>query len=112
MKALDDFDFTPRKREADEELKAAAWAENNGWLSRKLKWEGRRDAPDRLFAGHGHLLLVEFKKPSRRTAKGGGLSGGQSKEAQRFAECGVTVPTFYSAQECIEHLQGLMVTSS
>lgn len=111
MKSQSDFDFGRRELEANAELTAVAWAENNGWEVRKLKYEGRRDAPDRLFAGHGHLLLAEFKKPSRRDTKDGGKSGGQSKEAQRFAAVGVTIQTFYSAQECIEHLRRLMLMS-
>lgn len=111
MKIPKDFDFGTRELEANEELEAVSWAENNGWVSRKIAYVGRRGCPDRLFMGHGHLLICEFKKPSRRAAKDGGKSGGQTKEAQRAAEVGVTIPTFYSSKECIEFLRSKMIMS-
>lgn len=106
-----DFDFSRRRIEANEELKAVAWAENNGWLSRKLKFEGRRSAPDRLFAGYGVVVLAEFKRPSRKAEARGGKSAGQSKEAQRFAAVGVNIPTFYTADECVDYLRTYMLKS-
>lgn len=106
-----DFDFEQRELESNEELNAVSWAENNGWESRKLKFVGRRSAPDRLFAGYGHLFICEFKKPSRENSKRGGKSGGQSKEAKRFEAVGVHVPTFYTASSCIDYLKHKMQKS-
>ncbi|OQM74909.1 hypothetical protein [Manganibacter manganicus] len=108
MKVLDDFDFTPRRIEANEELDAVAWAENNGWVVRKIQYVGRRSCPDRLFAGYGQLFLIEMKKPKTSTKKGE-LSEGQRVEFERFAAVGVTVHVFYSAAETIEFLKSRMV---
>lgn len=105
MKPLADFDFTQRKMEANEELDAVAWAENNGWLVRKIQYIGRVGCPDRLFAGYGTVLLVEMKKPDARKRKGGGLSKGQAGEIERFAAAGVTIHVCYTAEEVLDLLK-------
>lgn len=107
MKVLDDFDFTPRSREQDEELTAVAWAENNGWISRKIQYVGRRSCPDRLFAGYGKIFLVELKRPGKGS-KAGKLSAGQELEFERFAKAGVMVHVFYTAAEVIAFLKRSM----
>lgn len=55
-----------RPLEASVELAAIAWAHENDWLTRKLKWIGRRNAPDRIFAKNGRVVFVEFKRPGER----------------------------------------------
>lgn len=54
------------------------WAEMEGWTARKLKYIGRRAAADRLFYGHGRLVLIEFKDPD------GELSALQVQEFKRM----------------------------
>ena len=108
MKVLDDFDFTTRDLEKNDELEAVAWAENNGWLVRKIEYAGRRSCPDRLFVGYGRILMIEMKRPSAKKKKGGGLSAGQKEEFERFAQHGVTVPVCYSCDEVIDILKGYM----
>ncbi|KVK49541.1 hypothetical protein L905_19330 [Agrobacterium sp. TS43] len=108
MKPLPDFDFTTRKIEKNEELDAAAWAENNGWIVRKIQYQGRVGCPDRLFAGYGKLFLIEMKKPAARKRKNGGLSAGQSGEIKRFAEVEVEIKVFYTGPEVIEFLRSHM----
>ncbi|MGV1943490.1 hypothetical protein ACQZ5D_23685 [Agrobacterium sp. 22-211-1] len=110
MKAPVDFDFTERKLEANEEMDAVAFAENNGWVVRKLAYIGRVGCPDRLFAGHGTLLLIEMKKPAARKRKDGGLSAGQSGERKRFAEVGVTIHVCYTADEVKSILKSHMTS--
>ncbi|QNP78435.1 hypothetical protein [Agrobacterium tumefaciens] len=110
MKPLPDFDFTERKLEANEELDAVAFAENNGWVVRKLAYIGRVGCPDRLFAGYGKLFLIEMKKPAARKRKDGGLSPGQSGEIKRFAEAGVEIKVFYTSVEVIEFLRRHMAS--
>ena len=39
------------------------YAASRGWLFRKLKFLGRRGAPDRLFAKDGRVMFVELKAP-------------------------------------------------
>jgi len=108
MKIPDDFDFETRDLEQNEELEAVAWAENNGWLVRKIQYIGRASCPDRLFIGYGHILLVELKRPTAVLKKGGGLSKGQKEEFERFSEHGVTVPVLYSAADVQVFLKGYM----
>lgn len=70
--------------EAAVEDPACALAERHGWVARKLKYIGRRAGPDRLFYGHGRLVLIEFKDPDD-----GKLSGLQRNEWIRLADAGV-----------------------
>lgn len=105
MKVLDDFDFTPRRVEQNEELDVVAWAENNGWLVRKMQWVGRKSAPDRLVAGYGQLFLIEMKRKGKTPSRDGKLSVGQREEFKRFAHAGVTVHVFYTGEAAIAFLQ-------
>lgn len=50
-------------RESTVEEACVSYASSRGWLCRKLKWIGRRDAPDRLFVRQGRVVFVEFKAP-------------------------------------------------
>lgn len=108
MKVPDDFDFEQRRVEQNEELEAVAWAENNGWEARKLQYQGRVGAPDRMFFGHGAFVLMELKNPKTRNRKGGGLSKGQAQEHDRFKAAGVTVHVCYTKDEAIAVLQRYM----
>lgn len=98
----DDFDFTPRRLEANVELETVAWAENNNWLVRKMEYTGRRGCPDRFFFGYGKIVMIEFKK------KGGRLSEHQIKEHSRLEGHGLEVMVFYTSAEAIAHLKTLM----
>lgn len=60
-------------------------AEAAGWLVRKVKWIGRRNAPDRFFAKGGRVVLIEFKRP------GGSPRGGQGREIDALTAAGVEV---------------------
>jgi len=105
MKVAKDFDFETRELEANEEIDAVAWAENHGWLVRKIAYIGRRSCPDRMFVGYGKILLIEMKRGK------GKLSAGQALEFPRFAERGVTVHVFHSGTDTIAFLklQSLLV---
>lgn len=108
MKPLTDFDFTPRRVEKSGELEAVAWAENNGWLVRKMSYEGRAGAPDRIFFGYGHIVLIEMKREKVRNHKDGGLSKGQVEEHRRIREHGSDVYVAYTAAEAIAVLRAHM----
>lgn len=60
-------------------------AEKDGWIVRKMRWVGRRNAMDRFFLKEGRIVLIEFKgtegKP--RTA--------QQKEIDLFKAAGAEV---------------------
>jgi hypothetical protein len=45
------------------EKETMLYAAEHGWLCRKIRWIGRRGAPDRLFIRAGRIIFVEFKKP-------------------------------------------------
>lgn len=78
--------------EAHVELAAVVYAEEHGFMTRKLKWIGRRGAPDRLFIGHGHVLFVEFKKPRKRPSNRPiKIDPLQQKEYDRLVEHGANV---------------------
>ncbi|MER9524009.1 hypothetical protein NKI96_10535 [Mesorhizobium sp. M0292] len=108
MRVLDDFDFTPRRIEQNEELDAVAWAENHGWMVRKMQYIGRKSCPDRLFAGYGHLFLIEMKRKGKTPSRDGKLSAGQKEEFERYAEVGVKVHVFYTAEDTIAFLKDQM----
>lgn len=102
MRTPDDFEFTPRRLEKSEELEFVAWAENHKWLCRKLKFEGRIGAPDRILFGYGHIVLIEMKKP------GGKLSKGQVLEHQRIRDRGCQVHVCYTKDEAVAILRSYM----
>lgn len=108
MKMLDDFDFTTRPLESNEELDVVAWAENNGWLVRKMQYQGRHSCPDRMFVGFGQIILIEMKKRGKTRSRDGKLSKGQVEEFQRYADRGVTVHVFYTGAEAIAFLETKM----
>lgn len=108
MRVPDDFEFEQRTLEANEEIEAVAWAENNGWLVRKMQYQGRHSCPDRFFFGYGEIVPVEMKKRGKTPSRDGKLSKGQALEFERLADVGVKVHVFYTAEEVIAFLQGLM----
>lgn len=105
MKVADDFVFETAELEQNEELEVVAWAENHGWIVRKIQYIGRRGCPDRLFGGYGKLFLIEMKRPAMRTKKGGGLSKGQVDEIAAFAAAGIEIKVFYTGAEAIGFLR-------
>lgn len=60
-------------------------AQDDGWFVRKLKWIGRRNAPDRLFVKAGRVVFIEFKRP------GGEARATQVREADRLTKAGAEV---------------------
>jgi len=64
-----------------------------GGLFRKLKWIGRRGAPDRFIALNQRVSLVEVKRP------GGVLRPEQEREHARLKAQGVNVVTVSTLEE-------------
>ncbi len=58
-------------------------AKAEGWLVRKVRWIGRRNAPDRLYIKDGRVVFIEHK------ASGKDARSGQQREIQRLREAGV-----------------------
>ena len=85
--------------ESDVEQRVAAWAENNGWETRKMAYAGRRGCRDRDFYGHGSVVMVEFKQ------KGKPLRIDQEKERHRLLLVGVRVHVIDSFEAGVELLQ-------
>ena len=66
-----------------------------GGETRKVKWIGRKGAPDRLVGLNGDSCLVELKKP-----KGGILEAHQMREHERLRKIfGLRVFTAYTTDE-------------
>ena len=55
-------------------------------MPRAMSYRGRRGCPDYFFFGHGRVVLMEFKRPSR-----GSLSPAQRIEHERLADAGLRV---------------------
>ncbi|MEO0624109.1 MAG: VRR-NUC domain-containing protein [Pseudomonadota bacterium] len=58
-------------RETTIERDLVTWAEQNGWLVRKLT--GKRGDPDRMFLRGGFVVFMELKRP-----------GNEARKLQRF----------------------------
>jgi len=73
--------------ESDIETAVCEYAEERGYLQRKLKWADKRGAPDRFFA---HPLapvpfMIEFKAPGER------VRPDQGREIRKLRDAGVIV---------------------
>lgn len=73
--------------ESDIETAVCNYAEERGYLQRKLKWGDRRGAPDRFFA---HPLapvpfMIEFKAPGKKVRRD------QEREIRKLLKAGATV---------------------
>ena len=83
--------------EANVEEKACKRAKERGFLFRKLKWIGRRGAPDRLFSrADTGPFMVEIKKP------GGTLDPHQVREIKRLRDAGIRVEVIDSIEAAYE----------
>lgn len=71
--------------ESKVEKDSMSYAAAHGWLCRKIRWIGRRGAPDRLFIRAGRVIFVEFKKPK------GALRIQQERERERLEDHGAKV---------------------
>lgn len=75
--------------EADDEAYFNERVEATGGETRKVKWLGRRGAPDRLvgWKGHGRYAFVELKHPDQPW----GLQDHQEREISRMRSWGLHV---------------------
>ena len=80
--------------ESDVEWTVVRRAEHKGWFTRKLRWIGRRHAPDHLFAKAGTLIFVEFKRPKNPSDR-----VMQDREHERMREAGIEVRKVYTIEE-------------
>lgn len=60
-------------------------AEEAGWYCRRVKWVGRRNAPDSLFAKDGRIVFIEFKKTGEEPRPA------QEKEIKAMRDAGIEV---------------------
>lgn len=85
-------------REDEVELTVVAWAENNGWVARKVQYIGRSGCPDHVFVGYGRTIWIEFKRP------GEAPNPQQVREHRRFRAGGVTVFVIDNARDGVDVL--------
>ena len=64
--------------EAEVEADLVRIARDRGWASRKIRWIGRRGAPDRAFFRDGRIVFLEVKRP------GNTVRGAQRREFLRL----------------------------
>jgi hypothetical protein len=88
MKDDDDWDFTESRSEIEAPIEddVVAFAENRGWLVRKMQYPGRRGCPDRWFFKAARVVIMEFKRQYKRRA-----DPTQVREHERYAEAGFKV---------------------
>ena len=68
----------PLEAEIEDEIVRRARA--HGWTTRKVKWVGSRNAPDRMFFRDGTVVIMEVKRPGKT------VTGTQRKEYLRLKE--------------------------
>lgn len=86
--------------ESDIEKYLVRRVEQLGGEVRKVKWVGRRGAPDRLVLAPWGFFWVELKRP-----KGGRLEPHQIREHERLRQFGQRVEVF-TTKEAIDLLLG------
>lgn len=74
-------------REIEIERPASEFAESRGWFEVKIMATSKRGFPDRFFARHGRVVLVEFKRPGEVASKQ------QQRRHQELRDHGVEVMT-------------------
>lgn len=79
------FPLMPIVRESNIETYFIRKVREHGGDVRKVKWPGRRHAPDRLALFDGYHFLVELKRPKK------GCEGGQLREHDRLRRAGFEV---------------------
>lgn len=86
-------------RETGIELPVVYKAERAGYFVRKVRWEGRRHAPDRLFARKDRgQVYIEFKRPGEKPRKG------QENEHKRMRAAGIEVHVCDSTVDALQIL--------
>ena len=80
--------------ERDIEKRVKAYAENNGWLTRKWTSPGHSFVPDQIFiTPTGRVIFLEFKRD------GGVATPGQLREHKKLREQGCDVYVIDSVDE-------------
>lgn len=71
--------------ERDVQSKSARIARNTGWWASKYVAQGRRSAPDYIFAKDGRIFFVEFKREGQKPTEL------QEAEHEKMRSFGITV---------------------
>lgn len=88
------------RTEANLEKTGDKLAKEGGWRPRKVKYEGRRGAPDKwYFKAPGRLKIVEWKDPN------GALSPAQRREINWLRENGFDVAVCDNIADFLEFLE-------
>lgn len=93
MPSLRHSNWVPDLSEHNIQDDVIGYARSKRWLHRKLKWVGRRSAPDDLFAKDGRVMLVEFKKTGKP------LRIDQKREHKRLVAAGIEVHVIDNAED-------------
>lgn len=82
-------------RESVVQKTTVKWAVENGWLTRKIRYEGRNSAPDRFFVKNAVVVFIEFKRP------GGQIRPGQRLEIPKLKRKGALAFVFDNSDSAI-----------
>lgn len=86
-------------REIAIEIPVVKRAERAGYFVRKVRWEGRRHAPDRLFAREDRgQVYIEFKRPGEKPRRG------QAIEHRKMRAAGMEVHVCDSIADALDIL--------
>lgn len=78
------------------ERRVQKYAEERGWLVRKLTWIGRTGAPDRLYMRRGRFVFAEFKQAGKKP------DPKQAREHERLRAAGAEVVVIDSIEQGFE----------
>lgn len=71
--------------ESELQKKCVAYARGDGWWASKFVAQGRRSAPDYIFAKNGRVIFIEFKRPGQHPTEL------QEAEHEKMRSFGLTV---------------------
>jgi len=90
------------KRESDIEGYLNKRVKAEGGEVRKLRWIGRRNAPDRFIMLNGKTAFVELKRPKKKP------TAAQDRERQRLEDYGANA-TWVNCEEHVDRLIDYMM---
>lgn len=89
-------------REFNLQESALVYGTEHGWYARRVRWGGRRGAPDTVFIKDGRHVWIEFKREDGE----GEVAVAQSRESKRLQQHGAESYIVDSWDDFIRILNG------
>ena len=92
-----------RRRRLESSLRRSCreWAKKRGWWCKKFKSPGQRSVPDDVFAKHGRVIWVEFKREGEEPTEDQLLEHAEMRAAR------LTVVAIDTREKFIEYFDAL-----